>query len=149
LLDEALRDPLARMGFATAAEREIVDVMKGDGPQSGSTSTFGCGFHLYPWQAMDPSSGAARSGVFMWSAPGGTGTHSLPGDFRPGALTPLGGVRVVVVSGKQGPMPFVRVVPATRTFSSLPAQLHHVRRLPDDEAAAWQKLVARQLESQA
>jgi len=97
---------------------------------------------------LDPSSGAARTGVFMWSAPGGTGTHSLPADFRPGDLAPLGGVRVVLVTGKKGPSPFAgggRVLSASRTFSSLPAQLHHVRRLPDDEAAAWQKLVARQL----
>lgn len=149
LLDEAVRDPLARMGF-DAAGSEILEVMKGDGPQEGCDCTFACGFHLYPWQAMDPATGEAQGGVFQWGAPGGTGTHSLPADFRPGDLTPLDGVRVVLVTGRHGPSPFAgatRMLPATRTFSSLPARLRDARRLPDDEAAAWRTRIAHHLTS--
>ena len=147
LLDEAVRDPLARMGF-DPADDDVLAVMKGDGPQEGD-GEFACGFHLYPWQAMDPATGRARTGVFAWRAPGGIGTHSLPADFRPGDLTPLNdGVRVVLVTGKEGPSPFAggaRILPATRSFSSLRAHLSDVRRLTGDEAAGWRREIGHQV----
>jgi len=151
LLADALREPLGRMGFSEPVDAALLAVARGDLPSrnvSAAMGVYSCGFHLYPWQASDVD-GAPRAGVFSWRAPGGTGTHSLPLDFRPGEIAPLGGVRVLLVSGKSGPLPFARMLSAGRAFEALPARIDRVKRLPDDEAAAWRALVARAVRAQS
>ena len=114
LISSSLRDPLSRIGVTEVADDETLAVMRGDGPQQGE-GTYSCGFHCYPIQATDPATGMARDDVHMWSAPGGTGTHSLPPDFLPGTLAPVDGARVLLVVGPKSPgMRFVRVIPAVR-----------------------------------
>jgi hypothetical protein len=129
LMSEALAEPLARIGIDAVAPREVLDVMKGDGPQEGEDA-YSCAFHCYPREAVDPDDGMPKDGRFMWRAPGGTGTHSLPPDFLPGDLTANDGVRELIVVGPKAPgMRFVRVIPAVRTFDGLSARVRDVRRV--------------------
>jgi hypothetical protein len=129
LMSEALAEPLARIGIDAVAARDVLDVMKGDGPQEGEDA-YSCAFHGYPREAVDPDDGMPKDGRFMWRAPGGTGTHSLPPDFLPGDLTANDGVRELVVVGPKAPgMRFVRVIPAVRTFEGLAARVRDVRRV--------------------
>jgi hypothetical protein len=41
--------------------------MRGDGPQR-IEATYASRAYFYPWQAMDPTSGAPRDGAFHWEA---------------------------------------------------------------------------------
>ena len=129
LLSEALADPLARIGVDTIADEGVLAVMRGDGPQQGE-GTYGCGFHVYPIEAVDPADGLPKDGRHTWRAPGGTGTHSLPPDFLPGELPVSDGVREIVVVGPNTPgMRFVRGIPAVRTFDGLRARVRDARRV--------------------
>jgi len=129
LMSEALAEPLARIGIETRAGDDVLEVMRGEGPQEGE-GAYSCGFHCYPIEAVDPADGMPKDGRFMWRAPGGTGTHSLPPDFLPGDLTLEDGVREVIVVGpKSEGMRFVRVIPAVRTFDGLKARVRDVRRV--------------------
>jgi hypothetical protein len=129
LMSEALAEPLRRIGVDAVADGEMLDVMKGDGPQEGEAA-YSCAFHCYPAEAVDPADGMPKDGRYMWRAPGGTGNHSLPPDFLPGDLTSRDGVRQLVVVGPKAPgMRFVRVIPAVRTFNGLAAHIRDVRRV--------------------
>jgi len=142
LLAVALADPLARLDCGAPPTDEFVAVMEGHGPQQLS-GVWPCPFHLWSWQALDPSTSMPVSDRFQWHAPGGAGGHSLPSDFRPGELVALGGVRVVVLTGPKGPVGFVRNLPATRTFSSLEASVSAARPLSSAEMQSWLSIVAR------
>jgi hypothetical protein len=129
LMSEFLAEPLARIGQQESATPDVLDVMKGDGPQQ-SEHAYSCAFHCYPREAVDPEDGMPKDDRFMWRAPGGTGTHSLPPDFLPGELTANDGVRELFVVGPKAPgMRFVRVIPAVRTFEGLHAHVRDVRRV--------------------
>jgi hypothetical protein len=129
LLSEALAEPLGRIGVTDRADARMLDVMRGRGPQQDE-GTYGCAFHCYPIEAVDLADGMPKDGHFMWRAPGGTGTHSLPPDFLPGELTAQDGVRELVVVGPNSPgMRFVRVIPAVRTFDALEAHVRDARRV--------------------
>ena len=137
LLSQLLRDPLERLGVSDFASKEVLAVMRGDGPQRGE-GAFGCQFHCYPIQATDPATGLPRDNVHEWLAPGGTGTHSLPADFLPGTLPPIDGSRVLVLAGPKSPgMRFERVIPAVRTFDALQLRVTPAKQLAPDEARRW------------
>jgi hypothetical protein len=135
LLSDALADPLARIGASGVAEPEALAVMRGDGPQearAGYSSTF----HLYPREALGDDD-LPHDNVHMWRAPGGTGSHSLPGDFLPGTLDVVNGARLLVAVGPKAPgSRFTRIISATRTFSGLVASVGEVRLLAG-EYEAW------------
>jgi hypothetical protein len=130
LMSWVLAEPLARIGIESGgAPEDVLDVMRGAGPQEGE-GAYSCGFHCYPIEAVDPADGMPKDGRYMWRAPGGTGTHSLPPDFLPGDLTATDGVRELVVVGPRSEgMRFVRVIPAVRTFDGLRARVRDVRRV--------------------
>ena len=129
LMSAALAEPLGRIGVDAVADGEVLDVMKGDGPQEGE-GAYSCAFHCYPVEAVDPADGMPKDDRFTWRAPGGTGSHSLPPDFLPGDLTVKDGVRQVFVVGPTSPgMRFVRVIPAVRTFDGLAASIRDARRV--------------------
>ncbi|HEY5923295.1 MAG TPA: hypothetical protein VIV11_16560 [Kofleriaceae bacterium] len=137
LITPALREPLARIGITEMPDDEILAVMRGTGPQQGE-GTYSCQFHCYPVQAIDPQSGMPRDEVHMWSAPGGTGTHSLPPDFLPGTLGVIDGARVLLVVGPKSPgMRFVRSMPAVRTFDGLRARVSSGTKLSPADTQKW------------
>lgn len=137
LITPALREPLARIGITELPDEETLAVMRGDGPQQGD-GTYACGFHCYPIEATDPATAMPRDGVHTWSAPGGTGTHSLPPDFLPGSLAPIDGARVLSIVGPRSEgMRFVRSMPAVRTFDGLHARVVGATKLSASDAARW------------
>lgn len=144
MLGAALADPLARLGCSAPPADNVIATMRGEGPQELGES-WSCDFHVWPWQAFDPELGLPSVQRYQWRAPGGTGGHSLPSDFRPGELVPIGGVRVVVLTGPKGPVTFVRSLAATRMFSSVVAEVSGVRKLSDAEKASWLSIMARSL----
>jgi hypothetical protein len=137
LLSEALADPLARIGAAGIATREVLDLMTGAGPQRDEGAyASSCAF--YPIEAIDPEDGMPRDGVHTWTAPGGSGTDSLPPDFLPGTLPVRDGERLLVLVGPRAPgLRVERVIPAVRTFDALAARVDDVQRLPAAQAARW------------
>ena len=137
LISEPLADALGRIGIDKPADEDVLDVMRGDGPQQ-SDAAFNCGFHCYPIEAADPKTAMPRDDVHLWAAPGGTGTHSLPPDFLPGTLAPIDGARPLLVVGPSSPgMRFVRVIPAVRTFDGLRARVSSAVKLGADETRRW------------
>jgi hypothetical protein len=143
LISVHLREPLARIGITEVADAEILDVMHGDGPQQ-TEGAYSCGFHCYPIEATDPETGMPRDEVHTWTAPGGTGTHSLPPDFLPGTLSQIDGSRVLLVVGPNSPgMRFVRVIPAVRTFDGLIARVSSATRLSPEETRRWTEIAKR------
>ena len=144
MLGAALAEPLARLGCGAPPGDDVIATMQGEGPQELGVS-WPCDFHLWPWQAYDPELHLPSVQRYQWRAPGGTGGHSLPSDFRPGALAPIGGVRVVVLTGPKGPVTFVRSLAATRMFSSVVAEVSGVRRLSGEEMESWLSIMARSL----
>jgi hypothetical protein len=136
LASAALEDPLGRIGASPPASEEAIAVMRGDGPQQDPNAAYSSTFHLYPWNAIDPETGLPEDGRVTWSAPGGTGSHSLPPDFLPATIEPIDGRRALVVvgPGARGGMRFVRVIAATRMFSALPASIASAKRLGAEEA---------------
>jgi hypothetical protein len=137
LLAVALADPIARIDAASPLEGDIADVMRGPGPQQGKGS-YGCRFHLYPTEAIDPADGLPKDGRHRWLAPGGSGEHSLPPDFLVGDITPRDGARVLVLVGPNTPgKRFVRVIGAVRTFDKLVARVDRAERLSDVDARRW------------
>ncbi len=137
MLSEALADPLARIGASGIAKQEVLDVMSGAGPQRDE-GAYSSTFAFYPVEAIDPSDGLPRDGVHTWSAPGGTGTHSLPPDFLPGTLPVRDGARVLAMVGPKAPgLRFARVIPAVRMFAGLVARISGVERVPADQATRW------------
>jgi hypothetical protein len=168
LLSEALDAPLLEVGVEEVASNEMLDLMEGEGPQHITESYLVPGekwrfpvraffaanylatFHVYPWQAADATSGMPRDGVFTWVAPGGSGDHSLPGDFLPGDITPFGdGRRVVVIVGPkvETTLRFGRVIGGTRAFSGLRARIDGVRRLSAEETRSLRGSLADALSS--
>ena len=138
LVSQALADPLARIGASVAGE-DIRSVMSGEGPQQ-SDAAYECTFHCYPAQAVG-ADGMPRDDVYEWSAPGGTGTHSLPPDFLPGTIEAIDGARLLVLVGPRSPgMRFSRVISAVRTFDALAASVRSPTRLPADQVARWASL---------
>ncbi|MBL0212528.1 MAG: hypothetical protein IPQ07_01440 [Myxococcales bacterium] len=130
LLSKALADPLARLGASGPATEAELDVMSGAGPQS-SDGGYSSSFAFYPIEAADPTTGLPRDGIYEWTAPGGTGTHSLPGDFLPGTIAPRDGVRQLVMVGPKAPgLRFVRIISSSRMFDALGARISDVRKLP-------------------
>jgi hypothetical protein len=98
LRSDALGDALARIGAPDVAPASMLAVLRGRGAQQAE-DVFGAAFHVYPWQAVSASDGMPIDGVYTWTAPGGTGTHSLPPDFRPGTLESTGGARIFIIVG--------------------------------------------------
>lgn len=136
LASKALADPIARVGASGIATDEELAVMTGEGAQSGGGG-YASSFAFYPVEACDPDDGCPRDNVHMWSAPGGTGMHSLPGDFLPGTLAPIDGARVLVMVGPNAPgSRFVRIIQSSRMFEALTAKITDVQRVPDPEASA-------------
>ncbi len=141
LLSDALVTPLRRIHASPPADPGVLDVMRGHGPQQDEGG-YGCSFHLYPPEAVDPATGMPQDGRHTWSAPGGTGSHSLPPDFLPGTLPVRDLARILVVVGPKAPgMRFTRAIGNSRMFSGLPASVHHVQRLDDETAKRWFALV--------
>ena len=137
LLSEALADPLTRIGASGVAKQDVLDVMAGVGPQQGE-GAYSSSYAFYPVEALDPGDGLPRDGVHTWSAPGGTGTHSLPPDFLPGTIAERDGARILAMVGPKAPgLRFVRVIPAVRTFDALVAKISGVERVPVDQAKRW------------
>ncbi len=137
LLSEVLADPLARIGASGVAKADVLDVMTGAGPQKAE-GAYSASFSFYPVEALDPVDGMPRDGAHTWSAPGGTGTHSLPPDFLPGTLPVRDGARVLAMVGPNAPgVRFARVIPAVRTFDGLAAKISDVARVPDEQAKRW------------
>lgn len=138
LLSEALAEPLARLGASGVASADMLDVMRGEGPQK-IESSYTAAFHLYPWQAMDPAKMLPQDHRFQWRAPGGTGDHSLPPDFLPSTLEPLRGVRVLLLVGPavEGCCHFNRILAGCRTFGSLRAEIKGARKLEPDDTTRW------------
>lgn len=129
LLSKALADPLARLGASGPATEAELDVMSGVGPQS-SDGGYSSSFTFYPLEAADPETLLPRDGIHEWSAPGGTGTHSLPGDFLPGTIAPRDGARLLVMVGPKAPgLRFVRIIQSSRMFDALGARVSDVRKL--------------------
>lgn len=139
LLSHALAAPIARVGGSAPATADQLAVMQGVGPQSRDGG-YASSFAFYPVEASDPTTGMPRDGVHTWSAPGGTGSHSLPADFLPGTIAPIEGARVLVMVGPNAPgTRFVRIIQASRMFDALSASITEVRQLPADEARRWQE----------
>ena len=137
MLSEALAEPLARLGASGVAPQSVLDAMSGVGPQRAEGS-YASSFAFYPIEAIDPADGLPRDGVHTWSAPGGTGTHSLPADFLPGTLPVRDGARVLAMVGPKAPGErFERVIPAVRMFDALAARVSGVERLPAEQATRW------------
>ena len=137
LLSDALKNPLARIGGSGVAKSDVLEVMTGSAPQQGEGS-YSASFAFYPVEAIDPVDGLPKDGAHTWSAPGGTGTHSLPADFLPGTISLRDGARVLVMVGPNAPgLRFVRVVPAVRTFDALAARITSIEPLADEQAARW------------
>ena len=138
LLSAPLAEAFARVEASGPASEAMLAVMRGEGAQKVE-ATYTASFHFYPWQALNPASMMPEDHRFEWSAPGGVGDHSLPPDFLPDALVPLRGARVVLAVGpnaKTG-VHFSRVIPGTRTFESLRADVKNVERLSESDAAKW------------
>jgi hypothetical protein len=94
LLSDALADPLGRIGAGPRASAEVLALARGEGPPE-IEANFSARFIVYPWRALDPATGSPVDNRFTWRAPGGTGTHSLPPDFLPGAIEPIDGTRAL------------------------------------------------------
>lgn len=136
LASKVLADPIARVGGSGIATDEELAVMTGEGEQSGGGG-YGSSFAFYTVEACDPDDGLPRDNVHLWTAPGGTGMHSLPGDFLPGTLAPIDGARVLVMVGPNAPgSRFVRVIQSSRMFEALSAKITDVQRVPGPDAAA-------------
>jgi hypothetical protein len=148
LLSDALHEPLSRIGSPAVAPPSVLATMRGEGPQQGKGS-FGASFHLYPWRAINPSTGFPENGRFTWCAPGGVGDLSLPADFQPAAIEPLAGARVLALVGPKAleGVRFTRELSAMRMFGALRASVDGVRRLRADEALRWRQHVAAALGS--
>ncbi len=145
LLSDALTAPIRRVGGRAPAGRRMLDVMRGIRPQSVDAG-FGANFAAYPWQAIDPEDWMPQDHRFVWMAPGGEGTTSLPVDFVVGELESIDGVRVMSVIGPNAKgMRFTRNVAGRRMFSGLAAELTDVRKLDEDEKRAWQARLRRAL----
>jgi len=141
LLSESLADPLARIKASGVAKPDVLEVMTGAGPQKAE-GAYSASFSFYPVESLDPA-GMPQDGVHTWSAPGGTGTHSLPPDFLPGTLPVRDGARVLALVGPNAPgLRFTRVIPAVRTFEALAAKVTDVARVPDEQAKKWLALRA-------
>jgi len=138
LVSEPLRPVLLRLGADARASETMLRVMSGDGPQQVDAS-FGARFHFYDWRAVNPETGAPEDGRFTWLAPGGSGTHSLPADFQPSAVKPLGGTRVLVLVGPRGTntVTWERIIGGTRSFGALQARVHDVQQLSEADAKSW------------
>lgn len=136
LASKALADPIRRLDASGVATDEELAVMSGEGPQSGG-GAYGSTFAFYPVEACDPDDGCPRDGIHMWSAPGGTGTHSLPGDFLPGTLPVEDGARLLVMVGPHSAgMRFTRVIQPARAFEALTARITDVAKLPEARTRA-------------
>ena len=136
LMSRELADPLRRIGGSGIATDEELAVMTGEGPQTGGGG-YSSSFAFYPPEACDPTDALPRDGIHMWSAPGGTGSHSLPGDFLPGTLPEIDGVRVLVMVGPKAPgMRFTRIIQSSRMFEALTAKITDVTSLPAPQAKA-------------
>jgi hypothetical protein len=136
LASRTLAEPLRRIGGSGIATDEELAVMTGEGPQSGGGG-YSSSFAFYPPEACDPTDALPRDGIHMWSAPGGTGTHSLPGDFLPGTLPEIDGVRLLVLVGPNAPgMRFVRIIQSARMFEALTAKITDVTSVPAPQAKA-------------
>lgn len=139
LLSTVLAPQLSRIGASSPADAAVIKTMLGEGPQQANGS-YASHFFLYPWRAMNPQTRLPEDERHWWSAPGGKGTHSLPGDFQPATVEPLDGARVFFLVGPQLPSlkhRFVRHIPATRMFDQLPA------RLSEPEAVDYEQWMAR------
>lgn len=128
LASHALPDAFAAIG-APPADDAVLATMRGEGPQLGRGGYSG-NVHFHPWRALDPASGQPVDGRFTWTAPGGSGTHSLPADFLPTAIEPLEGHRVLALVGpKAGGTQFTRVLGRSRVFAGLRARIEDVEPL--------------------
>lgn len=151
LLADLLHEPLARIGATVRPAPNVVASMRGE--QVDERGTFEAAFHLYAWQAFEPRTGLPRDGRFSWTAPGGTGNHSLPADFLPADVTPLHAgateARVILCVGPdaEGGVRFSRSFDAVRTFSALPAHIEGVRKLDAAELAAWKRAMTAKIAS--
>ncbi|MBA3461527.1 MAG: hypothetical protein H0T46_16315 [Deltaproteobacteria bacterium] len=135
LASKYLAEPLRRIGASGVATKAELAVMSGEAEQSGEGG-YSSSFAFYPIEASDPTDGLPRDGIVMWAAPGGTGSHSLPGDFLPGTLPSIDGVRVLVMVGPKAPgLRFVRIIQSARMFDALRAEIRGVKKLPDPQAA--------------
>jgi hypothetical protein len=136
LIAKPLADPIGRIGASAQLASDVVEVMRGDGPQQGD-GMFGCPFHFYPVEAIDPADGLPKDGRHRWKAPGGSGDHSLPPDYVVGDLAMRGDERVLVMVGPRTPgARFIRAIPAVRMFDTLRASVDRAQRVPDLDAGS-------------
>jgi hypothetical protein len=136
LASKVLADPIARVGGSGIAKEDELAVMTGEAAQSGEGG-YSSSFAFYPPESCDPGDGLPRDGIHLWSAPGGTGTHSLPADFLPGTLPETDGVRLLVLVGPNAPgMRFVRIIQSARMFEALTAKITEVKQLLPAQAKA-------------
>jgi hypothetical protein len=145
LLSDALTAAIRRIGGSAPAAPAMLDVMRGIGPQSVE-SGYGADFAAYPWQAIEPDDWMPQDHRFVWMAPGGGGTTSLPADFVVGEIEPIDGVRVIALVGPNAAgARFTRAISGTRMFAGLAADVSDVRKLDEEEKRAWRARLRRRL----
>jgi hypothetical protein len=140
LLAQVMQAELRDIGAPGAPSDAALAVMRGDGPQTLPDASYTASFRLYPWRSTNPSTHLPEDGRFTWTAPGGSGDHSLPMDFQPATIERLQGRTVISLVGpraKTGMPVLVRTIGASRMFGGLRAELAEVRRLPAREVAEW------------
>ncbi|MBK8253816.1 MAG: hypothetical protein IPK82_14270 [Polyangiaceae bacterium] len=149
LLAESLADALAKIGASGVLPKSVLQVMSGVGPQRVENVAYTASFHLYPWRAVDPSDMMPKDGRFMWTAPGGTGNHSLPPDFAPSSIERLEGTHVLSLVGPNAPngVRFSREIGASRAFEALTAEVKNVSKLTAAETQHWNEILRRKLSS--
>lgn len=146
LASHALREAFAAIG-APAADPSVLATMRGDGAQRGHGHYEG-NVHFHAWQAIDPATGEPVDGRFRWTAPGGSGDHSLPADFLPTAITPLEGHRVLTLVGPRATAAgFARILGAVRTFGALRAEITDVEALGRAGYDRWLEVVRAQAQA--
>ncbi len=137
LLSDLLQESLRKIGASGPAEGAVLEVARGEGPQVIDAS-YDCKFYLYPWQALGLETGLPEDQRFVWKAPGGTGSRSLPADFQPSAIEPLDGARVVLLVGPtlDEQRSFARVLSAARMFERVAAKVS-AERLSENDYGEW------------
>jgi hypothetical protein len=142
LLAHELAAPIRTIrGSKPPSAEQLATLREGD--QLGEP--YGCTVHFYPPQALDPATGMPRDGRYTWTAPGGTGSHSLPEDFQPGTLAPREGARILVAVGPRAPgmLRGTREVRVGRTFETLAARVLEARKLDEETTRQWFALARR------
>ena len=133
LMTPHLRAPLAELGITRMPDADVVDAMRGHGPQC-LDAWYRCAFHCYPVDVHHPHGETAARGKISHG--------SLPPNFLPARLPLIDGSRVLLLTGPNASTDrFERYIPAARMFAPLHAEVSKVTRLSADTAKRWFDLV--------